>query len=342
LCESKEMEVVVASHPSALLHDTGPRHPERSQRVVAVLEGIHATGLAIDEIEAPEITRSELALVHDPTYIEMIQAFCGLGGGALDMDTFVSAESWQAALTASGGLRALVEELETRSDATGFAVSRPPGHHAMPNRAMGFCLFNNVAVVAALLRSRGQRVAILDWDVHHGNGTQAMLGDDPGVLYVSIHQDHFYPFAGHIEDIEAGEAKGTVVNVPLPAGTAGDVYRRAWDEVAIPVLTQYEPDWVLVSAGFDAHANDELASFFVEASDYGYMAGRLAGVHPPNRTVFSLEGGYDLSALRDSARSALIGMAGDFVQPESVYRSPANSTDALAAAAAAIGRHWII
>ena len=342
MCESKEMEVVVASHPSALLHDTGPRHPERSQRVVAVLEGIHATGLAIDEIEAPEITRSELALVHDPTYIEMIQAFCGLGGGALDMDTFVSAESWQAALTASGGLRALVEELETRSDATGFAVSRPPGHHAMPNRAMGFCLFNNVAVVAALLRSRGQRVAILDWDVHHGNGTQAMLGDDPGVLYVSIHQDHFYPFAGHIEDIEAGEAKGTVVNVPLPAGTAGDVYRRAWDEVAIPVLTQYEPDWVLVSAGFDAHANDELASFFVEASDYGYMAGRLAGVHPPNRTVFSLEGGYDLSALRDSARSALIGMAGDFVQPESVYRSPANSTDALAAAAAAIGRHWII
>ena len=342
MCESKEMEVVVASHPSALLHDTGPRHPERSQRVVAVLEGIHATGLAIDEIEAPEITRSELALVHDPTYIEMIQAFCGLGGGALDMDTFVSAESWQAALTASGGLRALVEELETRSDATGFAVSRPPGHHAMPNRAMGFCLFNNVAVVAALLRSRGQRVAILDWDVHHGNGTQAMLGDDPGVLYVSIHQDHFYPFAGHIEDIEAGEAKGTVVNVPLPAGTAGDVYRRAWDEVAIPVLTQYEPDWVLVSAGFDAHANDELASFFVEASDYGYMAGRLAGVHPPNRTVFSLEGGYDLSALRDSARSALMGMAGDFVQPESVYRSPANSTDALAAAAAAIGRHWII
>ena len=342
MCESKEMEVVVASHPSALLHDTGPRHPERSQRVVAVLEGINATGLAIDEIEAPEITRSELALVHDPTYIEMIQAFCGLGGGALDMDTFVSAESWQAALTASGGLRALVEELETRSDATGFAVSRPPGHHAMPNRAMGFCLFNNVAVVAALLRSRGQRVAILDWDVHHGNGTQAMLGDDPGVLYVSIHQDHFYPFAGHIEDIEAGEAKGTVVNVPLPAGTAGDVYRRAWDEVAIPVLTQYEPDWVLVSAGFDAHANDELASFFVEASDYGYMAGRLAGVHPPNRTVFSLEGGYDLSALRDSARSALMGMAGDFVQPESVYRSPANSTDALAAAAAAIGRHWII
>jgi len=342
LCESKEMEVVVASHPSALLHDTGPRHPERSQRVVAVLEGIHATGLAIDEIEAPEITRSELALVHDPTYIEMIQAFCGLGGGALDMDTFVSAESWQAALTASGGLRALVEELETRSDATGFAVSRPPGHHAMPNRAMGFCLFNNVAVVAALLRSRGQRVAILDWDVHHGNGTQAMLGDDPGVLYVSIHQDHFYPFAGHIEDIEAGEAKGTVVNVPLPAGTAGDVYRRAWDEVAIPVLTQYEPDWVLVSAGFDAHANDELASFFVEASDYGYMGGRLAGVHPPNRTVFSLEGGYDLSALRDSARSALIGMAGDFVEPESAYRSPANSSDALAAAAAAIGRHWII
>jgi acetoin utilization deacetylase AcuC-like enzyme len=340
LCESKEMEVVVASHPSALLHDTGPRHPERSQRVAAVLEGIHATGLTIDEIEAPEISRGELALVHDPTYIEMIQTFCSLGGGALDMDTFASEDSWQAALTASGGLRAVVEELETRSDATGFAVSRPPGHHAMPNRAMGFCLFNNVAVVAAVIRSRGERVAILDWDVHHGNGTQAILGDDPGVLYVSIHQDHFYPFAGNIEDIEVGEAKGTVVNVPLPAGTAGDVYRRAWDELAIPVMAQFEPDWVLVSAGFDAHANDELASFYVEAVDYGYLAGRLADAHPPHRTVFSLEGGYDLTALRDSVKSALSGMAGDFGEAESIHRSPAGSTDALAAAAAAVGRHW--
>jgi acetoin utilization deacetylase AcuC-like enzyme len=342
LCESKEMEVVVASHPSALLHDTGPRHPERGQRVTAVLEGIQATGLAMAEIEAPEIDRSELALVHDPSYIEMIQTFCGLGGGALDMDTFVSAESWQAALTASGGLRAVVEELETRADATGFAVSRPPGHHAMPDRAMGFCLFNNVAVVAAILRSRGERVAILDWDVHHGNGTQAMLGDDPGVLYVSIHQDHFYPFAGNVSDIELGEAKGTVVNVPLPAGTAGDVYRQAWDSLVIPVLGQFEPDWVLVSAGFDAHSHDELASFYLESADYGYMAGRLAAVHPPNRTVFSLEGGYDLTALRDSVRSALTGMDGEFVEPESAYRSPDHSSAALAAAAAVIGRHWRI
>ena len=294
------------------------------------------------EIEAPEIDRSELALVHDPTYIEMIQTFCGLGGGALDMDTFVSTESWQAALTASGGLRAVVEELETRADATGFAVSRPPGHHAMPDRAMGFCLFNNVAVVAAILRSRGERVAILDWDVHHGNGTQAMLGDDPGVLYVSIHQDHFYPFAGSVSDIESGEAKGTVVNVPLPAGTAGDVYRQAWDALVIPVVAQFEPDWVLVSAGFDAHSYDELASFYLDSADYGYMAGRLAAVHPPNRTVFSLEGGYDLTALRDSVRSALNGMNGEFVEPESSNRSPDHSGAALAAAAAVIGRHWRI
>jgi acetoin utilization deacetylase AcuC-like enzyme len=336
------MEVVVASHPSALLHDTGPRHPERRQRVTAVLEGIQATALALAEIEAPEIDRSELALVHDPSYIEMSHTFCELGGGALDMDTFASAESWQAALTASGGLRAVVEELETRADATGFAVSRPPGHHAMPDRAMGFCLFNNVAVVAAILRSRGERVAILDWDVHHGNGTQAMLGDDPGVLYVSIHQDHFYPFAGNVVDIESGEAKGTVVNVPLPAGTAGDVYRQAWDTLAIPVVAQFEPDWVLVSAGFDAHCYDELASFYLESADYGYMAARLASVHPPNRTVFSLEGGYDLTALRDSVRSALTGMNGEFVEPESIYRSPAHSLDALAAAATAIGRHWRI
>ena len=335
------MDVVVASHPSARWHDTGPRHPERRQRVNAVVEGIQSTGLDIVEIEAPSIERSELALVHDSSYVEMIEKFCELGGGALDMDTFVGPESWQAALTAAGGIGAIVEELETHSNATGFAVSRPPGHHAMPDRAMGFCLFNNVAVAAAVLRSRRNRVAILDWDVHHGNGTQEMLTDDPDVLYVSIHQDRFYPYAGRVEDIEAGgEARGTNVNVPLPAGTAGDVYREAWDELVIPVVAQFEPDWVLVSAGFDAHANDELASFYLESADYGYLTGRLGAIHPPNRTVLALEGGYDLAALHDSVKAALLGLQGDFSEATTVYQSPEGSRQALSTAADAISRHW--
>ena len=340
MCESKDMDVVLASHPSGLLHDTGPRHPERGERVEAVVEGIRASGLHVVDITSPSIERSELALVHEPSYIEMIEKFCELGGGALDMDTFVGPETWEAALTAAGGVRALVEELREKSDATGFALSRPPGHHAMPSQAMGFCVFNNVAVTAAYLRSRGERVAILDWDVHHGNGTQTMVADDTGVLYASIHQDHFYPFTGHFDEIDRGETKGTVINIPLPAGTAGDVYRRAWEEVVVPVVGQFEPDWVLISAGFDAHANDHLAGFHLESGDYGWMTSRLAPVVPPSRVVFALEGGYDLTALRESSNAAVAGLGGFEVEPGATYRSPEHSLAALEAAAAAIQRHW--
>lgn len=335
------MEVVVASHPSALLHDTGRRHPERPARVEAVRSGLEESGIEIHEIESPRAERSELALVHDSSYIEMIYRFCEEGGGALDMDTFVSHDSWVAALTAAGGVRALVEELESRGDATGFAVCRPPGHHALAARAMGFCLFNNVAVSAAYLRSRGERVAILDWDVHHGNGTQAMTADDPGTLYVSIHQDHFYPFEGSVGDIDHGDAKGTVVNIPVPAATAGDVYRKAWSELVIPVVTQFEPSWVFVSAGFDAHVDDHLAHLRLESSDYGWMAARLGEIHPANRTVVALEGGYDLDALRESTRATVRGLAGE-TPPEGSRVSPPQSESALETAASAIARHWSI
>jgi len=207
---------------------------------------------------------------------------------------------------------------------------------------MGFCLFNNVAVTAAYLRSRGERVAILDWDVHHGNGTQASLGDDPATLYVSLHQDHFYPHSGRIEDIEEGDAKGTVVNIPLPAGTAGDVYRRAWAELVIPVVTQFEPSWVLVSAGFDAHVDDVLADLRLVSADYGWMAGRLAEVFPAGRTILALEGGYDLDALRDSTVATLRGLAGEADEPSASLVSPESAQVAVDAAAEAISSHWRI
>jgi acetoin utilization deacetylase AcuC-like enzyme len=203
---------------------------------------------------------------------------------------------------------------------------------------MGFCLFNNVAVVAATLRAEGERVAIVDWDVHHGNGTQALLASDPGTLYVSVHQDRFYPFEGYPDDIEAG-AKGTTVNVALPAGTGGDVYRMAWESLVIPVLTQFGPDWVLVSAGYDAHTEDPLADLDLLDADYGWMASRLGHAHPPNRTVFALEGGYDLDGLRHSARSTVLGMSGveEFGPP---LTSPPSAAIALDEAAAAVSRHW--
>lgn len=335
------MEVIVATHPSALTHDTGFRHPERPERVEAVLAGIGETGLEIETIHSPPIEMSELALVHDTSYIEAIRAICEHGGGALDMDTFASRETWEAAVTAAGGVRALVDVLEDRSGAVGFAVTRPPGHHALKAKAMGFCFFNNVAVTTAYLRSRGERVAVLDWDVHHGNGTQSMFADDPETLYVSVHQSHFYPFEGDVGDIDSGEAAGTVVNVPLPAGTAGDVYREAWSDLVIPIVTEFTPDWVLVSAGFDAHARDDLADLRLTNSDYGWMAGALAGIHPFHRTIFALEGGYDLEALRSSARSTLLGTAGhafDHVE----YQSPPNAGTALVEARDAVARYWSV
>ncbi len=331
------MEVVVASHPSAEMHDTGQGHPERPERIAATLRGVRETGLPLIEIEAPEIAKDDLTLVHDPDYVDVIEAFCEMGGGALDMDTFVSKETWKAALTSAGAVKAVTEKLETMTDAVGFVAARPPGHHALRRRAMGFCLFNNVAVTAARLRSRDLRVAIVDWDVHHGNGTQAMLGSDPDVLYVSLHQSHFYPFEGGVDDIDL-EPTGTTVNIPLPAGTAGDVYRRAWRELTIPVLRQFEPDWVLVSSGYDAHTEDPLADLDLLDSDYGWMAAELADAHPTNRTVYVLEGGYDLDALRHSARSTLLGAAGERQFGPPLHSAPGVG-DALDEAREAISRY---
>lgn len=335
------MKVVVASHPSSVRHDTGRFHPERPERVNAVTKGIRESGLDTVAIEAPRIDRAELALAHDPSYIEMIESYCSLGGGALDMDTAVSESSWEAALTSAGAVRALVDELERMGDATGFAVCRPPGHHALPDRAMGFCLFNNLAIAAKVLRARGSRVAILDWDVHHGNGTQAIVAEDPGILYVSVHQRNHYPHQGTLDDLEVG-SKGTLVNVPLPAGTAGDVYRKAWDELVIPVAREFDPEWVLISAGYDGHLDDPLADFGLIADDYGWLASRVSQVVPPNRIVVALEGGYDLEALEQSARATVLGLAGIDPGLAEPGRSVSAAMDALEEARDAVRSHWAI
>ena len=335
------MKVIVASHESSLKHGTGPHHPERPERVEAVRLGIEGSGLDVVDIEAPPIDRRDLALVHDPAYISMIEGFCLRGGGALDMDTVVSAESWEAALRSAGAVKVLIDQLRTEDDATGFAVTRPPGHHALRSQAMGFCIFNNVAVAAMVLRSGGERVAILDWDVHHGNGTQGIVGPDPEILYVSIHQSPFYPFNGLVSDVDT-DAKGTTINVPVPAGTGGDAYRRAWGEIVMPVMSQFQPDWVLVSAGFDAHVDDFLASLRLEASDYGWMAKRLAELHPPERTVFALEGGYDLTALRNCTAATLRGVSGLHEETAPRRHSPEGAFQAIEQARAAVSHHWSI
>jgi acetoin utilization deacetylase AcuC-like enzyme len=320
-------------------HDTGAWHPERPARLEAVERGVMTCALPVLRLPPRPVERSELELVHRPEYIDAIDRFCRSGGGSLDPDTVAVEASWDAALLAAGAGLVAVEALEHRADATAFLAVRPPGHHATSNRAMGFCLFNNIAVTAAALRARGSRVAIVDWDVHHGNGTQDMFEADPQVIYLSIHQFPFYPGGGAVGETGAGAGAGSVVNMPLPAGTGGDVYRAAFERIVVPVLRQFGPDWILVSSGFDAHEEDPLAEQRLVASDYGFMASALATVLAPHRIVTFLEGGYHLPAITSSVAAALRGFAG---QPDSGEwrRSAHASWSALEEAVAVTARHW--
>lgn len=334
------MRLVVASHPVSHDHATGDGHPERPERVSAVMRGLTAAGLDMVKLESPAIDRADLVRVHDADYVEFVEGFCKVGGGYLDGDTVASRDSWDAALRSAGAVSILVDELTGRPGSAGFAVTRPPGHHALRARAMGFCLFNNVAVAAARIRARGETVAIVDWDVHHGNGTQEMFLEDEGVLYVSVHQWPLYPHEGAITDIERGAA-GTTVNIPLLPGTAGDAYRMAFDGIVVPVMEQFEPDWVLVSAGYDAHVDDPLADMALTAHDYGWMAARLARAFPAERLVVALEGGYDLGALEEGVAATVRGLSGE----EPGGRSLASVEDpgpTLERVISAVRRHWSI
>src|SRR4051812_41800311 len=225
------MPVVVETHSQYLAHDTGPGHPERPARLEAVLAGLEAAGVGDDLVwaEPRPATRAELERVHPADHLDDLQAFCASGGGRLDADTSATSESWDAALLAAGAGVDAIERIDRGEATAAFCAVRPPGHHATPYRSMGFCLLNNVAVAAAALADRGERVLVYDWDAHHGNGTQDAFYADPRVLYVSAHQWPLYPGTGSLQDVGEGEGVGTTVNLPFPAGTTGDVYLAAFD-----------------------------------------------------------------------------------------------------------------
>ncbi len=290
-------------------------HPERPDRLGAVRDGLADLHLGEDllQLDSRPATAAQLELVHSRRYLDQLREFCRSGGGALDPDTYATSASWDAAQQAAGAGLVAVDTLRAQSAAAAFVAARPPGHHALADRAMGFCLLNNVAVTAASLAAEGERVLIVDWDVHHGNGTEQLFWDDPRVLYVSTHQWPCYPGTGRVEDVGGPSALGTTVNVPLPPGSTGEALRLAIELMVDPAVASFRPTWVLVSAGFDAHRADPLADLDLSGGDFADLARRVGAYAPgPGRLLLFLEGGYDLAALRTSTSAtigALVGAA---------------------------------
>jgi acetoin utilization deacetylase AcuC-like enzyme len=311
------MRVALVTHPASREHREPPGHPERQQRLESAITGVEESGLVVVPVTANRVDRHDLLVVHDAGFLESLERFCAAGGGRIDADTYAAPGSWQAALHSAGAGTTAVEALSSGSADVAFVATRPPGHHAERHRATGFCLLNNIAVTASRLVGGGDRVAIVDWDVHHGNGTQRAFVADPDVLYVSPHQFGFgfYPGTGRADEIGTGAAVGTTINLPMAPGTDGALYAEVFSRLVLPIVDQFEPDWVLVSAGYDAHAADPLADLELTDADFGWMAASLAPLVPGGRTVFFFEGGYDLDAVRKSIAATLRGHAEPSLAP---------------------------
>ena len=286
-------------------------HPERPERLTAARAALAAAPVAFTRVEPREATEEELVRVHEPGFLARLEKLRGQEG-YLDPDTYVSRESIAVARLAAGSLVAMVDAMIHGPVRRGVALLRPPGHHARPARAMGFCLLNNVAVAAAHARARGiERVMIVDWDVHHGNGTQEIFWRDPHVLYVSTHQFPFYPGTGDVDEVGEGDGRGYTVNVPLAAGGGDAVYRSAFERIVLPVAEAYAPGLVLVSAGYDAAARDPLAQMELSEEAFGWMARELARVADASaggKIGLVLEGGYDLVALEAGIEESIDAM----------------------------------
>ena len=310
------MKTAVVSDRRYLEHDTGPGHPERAERLEALLTLVDSNSNKLVRIPPRLATEDEILLVHDGSHIEAVADSRHLARSSFDLDTPVCDRSFHTAQLGAGGFLSLLDSIMAGETDNGFAFVRPPGHHAERSKAMGFCLFNNVAIGAAYLRlvHKLQRVLIVDWDVHHGNGTQHIFESDPGVLYLSLHQFPFYPGTGAADEVGAGDGSGFSVNVPFPAGWGDAEYTEAFTRVVEPIAYKYSPDFILISAGFDAHFRDPLGAMKVSETGFGTMTDSLLAVARDcsgGRCAAVLEGGYDLQALHDSVAVVLDRMLDD-------------------------------
>ena len=296
--------------PVFMEHRNPPGHPERSERIRALIDALAKYPGPVSRFDPRPIDEKWLLAVHSAEYVDRIRATRGLPLQDLDPDTHTSARSYEVASLAAGSAVRLLQLMQEGQVPAGFALIRPPGHHATRNRAMGFCLFNNAAVAAewAIQERLAGRVAILDFDVHHGNGTQEIFWTRPDVLYLSSHQFPHYPGTGAFTEVGAGEGQGFTVNFPVPAGRDDAFFVRLYSELAVPILEQFKPDLILVSAGYDTYVHDPLAGMKMTADGFGAIAGAIVGEAKKlcrGRVLFLLEGGYDLKGLTDGVKATL-------------------------------------
>ena len=324
---------VFLSHPSSLEHDTGP-HPERAARIEAINAALASTDwLGYERVSSPPADRAMLERVHSPAHIERIENASRAGGAQLDPDTVVSAGSYNAALHGAGGAVELVRRLLSGgAGQVGFSAHRPPGHHAVADRAMGFCLFNNVAVAAsyALEQPGVERVLILDWDVHHGNGTNDIFWESDEVLFISIHQLPLYPGSGRVSELGGEHARGYTVNLPVPPRSGDEAFVSLVRDVALPLALNYRPQLVLISAGYDAHESDPLADCAVSDAGYVAMTALLRDLGAELRVPVGcvLEGGYDVDTLARCVELTMQTLAASVIR-SGVAPDPAPDLDAI-------------